>query len=113
VAGAIVINAAFIAYLALYPALFAVVMRRLTAVYGVSAFAVAPFVWRATELGRMYVFTGFPWFLLGYSQSTVLPIAQAASVAGVFGVSALVASVSAALAGVVVARAYRPAALVL
>jgi len=113
IAGAVAINAAFIAYLALYPALFAVVMRRLTSVFGVSAFAVAPFVWTATELGRMYVFTGFPWVLLGYSQSTVLPIAQAASVAGVFGVSALVVSVSAALAGVVVARAWKPAAIVI
>jgi apolipoprotein N-acyltransferase len=51
--------------------------------------------------------------LLGYSQSTFLPIAQAASVAGVFGVSAIVVSVSAALAAVVVARAWRPAAIVL
>jgi apolipoprotein N-acyltransferase len=44
--------------------------------------------------------TGFPWVLLGYSQSTVLPVAQAASLAGVYGVSALVAGVSAAAAAV-------------
>jgi apolipoprotein N-acyltransferase len=43
----------------------------------------------------------------------VLPIAQAASVVGVFGVSGLVASASAALAAIVVARTFRPAALVL
>jgi len=112
IAGAIVITALFVAYLALYPAIFAVVMRRLSIAFGVSALAAAPFVWTATELGRMYVFTGFPWVLLGYSQSPVLPIAQAASVAGVFGVSALVASVSAALAGLVVSRAWKPAAAV-
>jgi apolipoprotein N-acyltransferase len=111
-AGAIVINAIFVAYLALYPALFAVIMRRLTIAFGTSALVAAPFVWTATELGRMYVFTGFPWVLLGYSQATVLPIAQAASVTGVFGVSAIVASVSAAFAGIVVARAWRPAAVV-
>ena len=56
----------------------------------------APLVWVATELGRTYIFTGFPWVLLGYSQVTVLPIAQLASLFGVYGVSALVASVSAA-----------------
>jgi len=112
-AGAVVINAVFVAYLALYPALFALVLRRLAIAFGPSALVAAPFVWTATELGRMYVFTGFPWVLLGYSQAGVLPIAQAASVAGVFGVSALVASASAALAGIIVARAYRPAALVL
>jgi apolipoprotein N-acyltransferase len=109
----VVINALFIAYLALYPALFAVVVRRLMMAFGSAALIAVPLVWTATELGRMYVFTGFPWVLLGYSQSTVLPIAQAASVVGVFGVSAIVASVSAALAGVVIVRAYRPAALVL
>ena len=27
-------------------------------------------VWVATELGRTYLFTGFPWVLLGYSQAT-------------------------------------------
>src|SRR5262249_12612759 len=112
-AGSIVINAVFIAYLALYPALFAVVVRRLLIAFGPPALVAVPFVWTATELRRMYVFTGFPWVLLGYSQTTVLPIAQAASVVGVFGVSAIVAATSAALAGIVVARAWRPAAIVL
>ena len=112
-AGSMAINAVFIAYLALYPALFAVIVRRLMMAFGSAALIAVPLVWTATELGRMYVFTGFPWVLLGYSQATVLPIAQAASVVGVFGVSAIVAAASAALAGVVIARAYRPAALVL
>ena len=112
-AGSIVINALFIAYLALYPALFAVVIRRLTIAFGTLALAAVPLVWTATELGRMYIFTGFPWVLLGYSQASVLPIAQAASIVGVFGVSAIVAAVSAALAGIVITRAWRPAALVL
>ncbi len=107
------INAVFIAYLALYPALFAVAVRRLFAAFGGWALVAAPLVWTATELGRMYIFTGFPWVLLGYSQATVLPIAQAASVVGVFGVSAIVAAVSAALAGVVIARTWRPTGLVL
>jgi apolipoprotein N-acyltransferase len=43
-------------------------------------------------LGRAYLFTGFPWVLLGYSQATVLPVAQLASVFGVYGLSALVPS---------------------
>ena len=64
----------------------------------------APIVWVATELGRTHVFTGFPWVLLGYSQTSVLPIAQLASLFGVYGVSMLVASVSAALAMYATAR---------
>jgi len=95
---AVLVNAALIAYLALYPAIFALVMRRLLAANGRTAMLAAPFVWTATELGRTHLFTGFPWVLLGYSQVTVLPIAQLASLVGVFGVSALVASASAALA---------------
>jgi len=112
-AASIAINALFIAYLALYPALFAVIIRRLTMAFGSAALIAVPFVWTATELGRMYIFTGFPWVLLGYSQSTVLPIAQAASVVGVFGVSAIVSAVSAALAAVVIERSRWPALVVL
>ena len=47
--------------------------------------------WVAGELGRQYVWDGFPWELLGYSQVTWLPIAQLASVVGVYGLSALLA----------------------
>jgi apolipoprotein N-acyltransferase len=64
----------------------------------------APFVWAATELGRTHLFTGFPWVLLGYSQATVLPIAQLASLFGVYGVSMLVCAVSAALALIALRR---------
>ena len=99
---AALVNAALIAYLALFPALFAVLVRRLVWSYGATALVAAPLVWVATELGRTHLFTGFPWVLLGYSQVRVLPVAQLASVFGVYGVSALVAGVSAALAIAVV-----------
>jgi apolipoprotein N-acyltransferase len=95
---AVVLNAALIAYLALFPALFAVVMQHALGRFGRRALAAAPLVWVATEMGRTYILTGFPWVLLGYSQVEALPIAQLASVFGVYGVSALVAAVSAAAA---------------
>jgi apolipoprotein N-acyltransferase len=94
---AILINAALIAYLALFPALFAVIVQRAVVSTGPRALLAVPCVWVATELGRTYVFTGFPWVLLGYSQTTVLPVAQFASVVGVYGLSGLVASASAAV----------------
>ena len=87
-----------IAYLALYPALFAVIQARLTRTFGRSAMLLAPAVWVATEMARTYAPLDFPWELLGYSQATVLPVAQIASVVGVYGLSALVASVSTAAA---------------
>jgi apolipoprotein N-acyltransferase len=80
---AVLVNALLVAYLALFPALFAVVMRRLLIVYGARALIAAPLVWVATELGRTHVFGGFPWVLLGYSQATTLPVAQLASILGV------------------------------
>jgi apolipoprotein N-acyltransferase len=86
-----------IIYLSLYPGLFAMAVAWLCARIGLRALALVPALWVTTELGRMYVWSGFPWALLGYSQATVLPVAQLASVVGVFGLSFLVASVSAAL----------------
>jgi apolipoprotein N-acyltransferase len=62
---------------------------------GVVLFA-AP--WVAAEFFRGYLFGGFPWVPLGNSQVRVLPVAQIASVLGVYGVSALVAFVNSAIA---------------
>ncbi|MBI3493362.1 MAG: apolipoprotein N-acyltransferase [Acidobacteria bacterium] len=95
---AVLVNAALVVYLALFPGIFAVVVRRLFLSIGRRALLAAPVVWVATELGRTYLFTGFPWVLLGYSQARVLPIAQLASAFGVYGVSMLIAAVSAVLA---------------
>jgi apolipoprotein N-acyltransferase len=67
----------------------------------------APATWVATEMGRTYIWDGFPWELLGYSQVTVLPVAQVASVVGVYGLSALIALVSASAACVALDRSRR------
>jgi apolipoprotein N-acyltransferase len=104
---AVAINALLIAYLSLFPGIFALVVSRLSLSLGPASFAVAPFAWVASELGRAYLFTGFPWVLLGYSQAPVLPVAQLASVVGVFGVSGLVAGVSAACAYAAVHQVFR------
>jgi apolipoprotein N-acyltransferase len=104
-----------IAYLSLYPALFALIQARLGRAMGTTALLLSPAVWVASEMGRTYVLDGFPWELLGYSQASVLPIAQIASVVGVYGLSALVALVSAAAAYAAVepsSRRWRVAAVV-
>lgn len=100
----IIVAALLVAYLSLFPALFTLCLGWLGARYGRRAILLAPAVWVTTELGRTYFWSGFPWLLLGYSQTTVLPIAQFASVVGVFGLSALVAVVSAVLAYSVVTQ---------
>jgi apolipoprotein N-acyltransferase len=101
---ATVAAALLIAYLSLFPAFFALIVARLVRVAGRRALLLAPFVWVASEMGRTYILDGFPWELLGYSQASVLPIAQFASVAGVYGLSGFVAMVSAAAAYVALDR---------
>jgi apolipoprotein N-acyltransferase len=98
------ITAALVAYLALFPALFALGIARVGRRSRGAALFLAPAIWVSSELARAHLLTGFPWVLLGYSETAVLPIAQLASVLGVYGVSALVASGNAALAHVLLLR---------
>jgi len=112
---ATVAAALLILYLSLYPAVFGAIQARLVSAYGRGWVLAAPAIWVASEMGRTYVLDGFPWELLGYSQVTVLPIAQAASVIGVYGLSGLVALVSAAAAYAAIERSawrWRIAAMV-
>jgi apolipoprotein N-acyltransferase len=101
---AVLVAGLLVAYLALFPALFGLLLAVLGESLGTRAMLLAPAVWVTTELARTYFWSGFPWVLLGYSQTTVLPVAQIASVVGVFGLSALVACASAAMAFAVVVR---------
>ena len=96
-----------VAYLSLFPAAWAVVVGRLGRTIGPGAALLAAPAWVASELGRQYVWDGFPWALLGYSQITWLPIAQLASVTGVYGLSLLLALTGASAAYVVVGSGRR------
>jgi len=96
--GAVALNGLLVAYLALFPAVFAVMMVRICSHHGKWALLAAAPVWLTTELGRMWLFGGFPWELLGYSQTSVLPVAQLASLFGVHGVTLLVVFINSAVA---------------
>ncbi len=50
-----------------------------------------PFVWVGLEYVRSFLLTGFPWASLGYSQYRLLPLIQVADIAGVYGISFLIA----------------------
>jgi len=63
-----------------------------------------PVIWTATELLRNYLFTGFPWANLGYTQVRALPVAQLAALGGVYAIAFLVVLVNAALAEALAAR---------
>jgi len=88
-------------------------------VFGVSAwyfqkrmsrwnFVTLPSIWVVLEYIRSHMsFLSSPWGILGYSQYTVLPIAQIASFAGVYGVSFFIVLVNTVLAEYVYAFVFR------
>lgn len=105
--GAVGINALLVLYQAVYLCLFGAIIARLTRLGGVRHLLATPLVWVSLEFARTHVLGGFPWVLLGYSQASILPIAQFASVTGIFGLSYVVAAINAGVAFALVAQARR------
>jgi apolipoprotein N-acyltransferase len=85
------------AYLALYPAVFGAAAAYIRKTHPSLFFIAAPALWTTLELARTYVFSGFPWSLLGYSQYLTLPVIQIADVTGIYGVSFLIVLVNASV----------------
>ncbi len=79
----------FAFYLALYVALFTVIMARF-GVRPLPYIVLAPAAWVALEYLRSFLFTGFPWGLLGHSQFNRLSLIQLSDITGVFGISFLI-----------------------
>jgi apolipoprotein N-acyltransferase len=84
------------AYLALYIAVFSMT---LTCFYKKPAFLVLmiPCLWVSLEYIRSFLFTGFPWGLIGYTQFNVLHLIQISDIFGVYGVSFCIALSNAAM----------------
>lgn len=78
------------AYLALYFGIFGLIVSLVTRDESNFTPVIYAAIWVALEWARSYVFTGFGWALLGYSQSRNLPIIQIADITGVYGVSFLI-----------------------
>lgn len=71
------------AYTALAGGLVAALVRRV----GARGLWLAPAVWVGAEFARGHVLGGFPWVPLGSAVVTLLPVAQLASLIGVYGLS--------------------------
>lgn len=71
------------AYTALACGLIGVTVRRL----GAAGLVIAPIAWVAAEFARGHVLGGFPWIPLGSAVVTLVPVAQLASLTGVYGLS--------------------------
>jgi apolipoprotein N-acyltransferase len=98
----------FCALLALFPAAVGALQARWRLSPAQRLLLLVPLAWGVTEWARGWLFTGFPWLAIGYSQVPASPLAGYAPVVGVYGVSFLLALVAALLAWSVAARG-RPA----
>jgi apolipoprotein N-acyltransferase len=74
-------------YMTIYLALATALLGLAVARAGVRALWLAPGLWVAGEYARGQVLGGFPWVPFGSSMATVLPVAQLASLLGVYGLS--------------------------
>jgi apolipoprotein N-acyltransferase len=79
------------AYLSLYTAAFAAgcVLFRTSA-----PLLAAPLLWTGLEFVRGWIFTGFPWEALAYSQYRYLPLIQIADITGPAGLSFMIVAVN-------------------
>jgi len=103
---AAVATALFCATLAIFPALAAALFVHLRSVSGFADAFLFAAAWTLAEWLRSWVFTGFPWLSLGYSQAPPSPLAGFAPLFGVYGVS-FVCALAAAMAVVAATAARR------
>ena len=76
-------------YLALYFAIFSMALTRCAK--PIFCLLMTPLIWVSLEYIRTFLFTGFPWELIGYTQYRTLPMIQIADLFGVYGVSFYIA----------------------
>ncbi len=72
--------------------------------FGLDFMLMVPLFWAAHEYTKNYLFTGFPWGQVGYSQVHLLAVLQSASIWGVYGVSMLVVAINVVFARMLLAR---------
>ncbi|CAK9885740.1 MAG: Apolipoprotein N-acyltransferase [Candidatus Erwinia impunctatus] len=96
-------------WLAIYPALFALLLNRLFPAASFVRFVIAaPVVWQVSEFLRGWVLTGFPWLQFGYTQIDG-PLRGIAPLTGVEGITFLLVIITGLLAYSCCQR--RPAAI--
>ncbi len=78
------------AYLATYFGAFAYLFRWLPGRFPLPEVIIAPSLWVTMEYIRGFLFSGFPWESLGYSQYRFLSLIQWAELTGVYGLSFLI-----------------------
>jgi apolipoprotein N-acyltransferase len=88
----------FCAFIALLPGLAVLLAARLSAPGAARIGFALPAAWALLEWTRGWIFSGFPWLALGYSQVPESPLVGFAPMLGVYGVTLLAALSAGALA---------------
>lgn len=88
----------FCAFLALFPALAGWGVARCGGTVLTRLLLSAPALWVLAEWLRSWIFTGFPWNSIGYSQIAASPLAGFAPVLGIYGVSLAVTLIAGGIA---------------
>jgi apolipoprotein N-acyltransferase len=92
-------------YLSIYPAIFAFFFSSFIKKTKLPALLIGPVLWVVLEFARSYVFTGFPWSSIGYSQYKFLSLIQISDITGIYGISFLVLAFNSALVDILIMRA--------
>ena len=96
---AVLVSGLLVLYMATYIGIAMAIVATLVRRLGVAGLWLAPAAWVVLEyLRSVVVENGFPWIPLGNAMVTFLPIAQLASVLGVFGLTVFVALINAGFA---------------
>lgn len=92
------------AYLSLYTGIFTLLINQIYKKTFYPLSIVAPSLWISLEYLRTYLFTGFPWAIIGYSQFSFLSLIQIADITGVYGVSFLIVAFNGAIVDLILLR---------
>lgn len=88
----------FCAFLSCFPALAGLLSWKIPAGIAWRSMVLIPALWVLLEWVRGWIFTGFPWLVIGYSQIPESPLAGYAPVLGAYGVSLMTAMTACAIA---------------
>ena len=82
------------AFLALFPAAVGALSKRISCNQQAMILIAVPIFWALSDWVRSWIFTGFPWLTLGYSQVPYSPLAGFMPIVGVYGVSFITALIA-------------------
>ena len=86
------------AFLALFPALVGWLSLKTVKAQSSQLLIAVPVWWALADWTRSWIFTGFPWSSMGYSQVPASPLAGYLPILGVYGVSLITAALACAAA---------------